>query len=760
MRRPLCIVCFLWGVIGTRLVTMPYLLAEGEQVLLQGRIYRDEGEEESPCLYLTDISQILSDQNQSSILTNVKISFSKPQEYRVGETIRVKGNVQYFQEKTNPGQFDYRRYQNVRGVGFALKNAKITGRSRSYRKIDHALWRLKKRWASVYQTCCTGQYGTMKSIFLGQRDEMEPELKELYQRAGISHILAISGLHISFLGLFFYGVLKRIRLPQKISFLLTSTFLILYGKMTGMSSSAMRAVIMLIILLLGELLGRTYDLLTAMAVSLFLVILKNPRLMNDAGFQLSFACVLAIGLEIPQFFMRCLGIRTGSIPIEEYEKKEHRIRCFWKKAAQKTAQSFWGSFGITLFTLPVLLNSYYSFSPYSVLLNLIVIPLMSLELLLGFLGGVLGMFLPSVAGLFLIPAVRILDLYERLCKITGALPKSIWIIGKPALWQMILYYTVFLTAVLFFKRRLKNPEKAENGRKKRKFERFGKISAVVALTGSLFMILILPLRWENRSRTELTMLDIGQGDCFCLQLKGTVFLIDGGSSSEGEIAKYKIEPFLKSRGISRIDACFISHSDEDHTNGIAGILAREQESGICCKSLVLSAYAQNHQKDYEELLQAAQKAGCAVSYINAGNSMIRKNAGGKEVFRLLCLAPQNGNCYEDANDSSMVLLLECQGHTMLFTGDVSERQETEILTAFQRLVPQKKEGIDVLKIAHHGSRSSTSMEFIKALSPKTAVISAGRNNRYGHPHRELLERLEKAGVTIYRSDLQGAVTIR
>ena len=522
MRRPLCIVCllfcFLWGVIGTRLVTMPYLLAEGEQVLLQGRIYRDEGEEESPCLYLTDISQILSDQNQSSILTNVKISFSKPQEYRVGETIRVKGNVQYFQEKTNPGQFDYRRYQNVRGVGFALKNAKITGRSRSYRKIDHALWRLKKRWASVYQTCCTGQYGTMKSIFLGQRDEMEPELKELYQRAGISHILAISGLHISFLGLFFYGVLKRIRLPQKISFLLTSTFLILYGKMTGMSSSAMRAVIMLIILLLGELLGRTYDLLTAMAVSLFLVILKNPRLMNDAGFQLSFACVLAIGLEIPQFFMRCLGIRTGSIPIEEYEKKEHRIRCFWKKAAQKTAQSFWGSFGITLFTLPVLLNSYYSFSPYSVLLNLIVIPLMSLELLLGFLGGVLGMFLPSVAGLFLIPAVRILDLYERLCKITGALPKSIWIIGKPALWQMILYYTVFLTAVLFFKRRLKNPEKAENGRKKRKFERFGKISAVVALTGSLFMILILPLRWENRSRTELTMLDIGQGDCFCLQL--------------------------------------------------------------------------------------------------------------------------------------------------------------------------------------------------------------------------------------------------
>ena len=773
MRRPLCIVCLLfcllWGMIGTHFVTMPYPLPEGEQVLIQGRVYRDEGED-SPCLYLTDTSQIKSEQVKKSLYTNVKIYFSQPQNYRVGETILVEGEVRHFEEKTNPGQFDYRRYQNIHDVGLALKNARIMGRSRTCRRTDYLLWRLRNRWSFIYQTYCGRQYGTMRSIFLGAKDEMEPELKELYQRAGISHILAISGLHISFLGLFLYGLLKRLRLSPKICFFLTSGFLILYGKMTGMSSSSMRAVIMLILLLLGELLGRSYDLLTAMALSLFLVIFKNPRLMSDTGFQLSFACVLAIGLEVPQFFCRLFGADTTRTAME-IDGKDRQTPGGWakellKNGMKKTVQSFWFSFGITLFTLPILLNSYYAFSPYSVFLNLIVLPLMSLELLLGFGGGILGMILPVLAKPFLIGAVRILDLYEVLCGLVGNLPKSSWIIGKPALWQMVLYYLVFTVALMIWKQKRRKPQKAETDKKKRKRIKRLKAASAMALSMGLFLILIVPIRLENRIKTELTMLDIGQGDCCCLQIKGAVFLIDGGSSSEGEIAKYKIEPFLKSKGISQIDACFISHSDEDHTNGIAGILARKKLSGIRCKSLVLSAYAKEHKEDYKELIQAAGEADCVVSYLKAGESVVKRNAGGGNGFSLLCLAPEAGKVYADANDSSMVLLLECAGHTMLFTGDISIEQEAEILATLQKYTPQKgrdagKEGkIDLLKIAHHGSRSSTSQEFLNVLSPKIAIISAGRHNRYGHPHKETLERLQAAGCRILRTDINGAVVIR
>ncbi|MBE5872258.1 MAG: DNA internalization-related competence protein ComEC/Rec2 [Lachnospiraceae bacterium] len=769
MRRPLCIVCLLfcllWGVIGTHFVTMPYPLPEGEQVLLQGRIYWDEGEE-NPCLYLTDISQIQSESLQISFPTNIKIYFSKPQEYQVGETIRVKGEVQYFQEKTNPGQFDQRRYQNIRDVGFVLKNAAITGHGQTYRWIDQALWRLRNRWAFVYKRYCGRQYGTMRSIFLGVKDEMEPELKELYQRAGISHILAISGLHISFLGLLLYSVLKRIRMPEKMSFLMTSLFLILYGRMTGMSSSAMRAVIMLILLLFGQLLGRSYDMLTAMAVSLFLVLLKNPRLMNDTGFQLSYACVLAIGLEVPQFFERVSGICAKRTQIETTEMDGHRIRKYLKHLSEKTVQSFWFSFGITLFTLPILLNSYYSFSPYSVFLNLIVIPLMSLVLLLGFIGGILGMLLPFLASLFLTPTVWILEFYEVLCSMVRDLPKSSWIIGKPALWQMILYYLVLVGMLMTWKYARRKTGKAETSGKECRQRKCLKILSVLAFSASLLFILILPVRLKNYVKTEITMLDIGQGDCFCLQLNGKVFLMDGGSSSEGEIAKYKIEPFLKSQGISRINACFISHSDEDHTNGIAGILARKDQSGICCDCLVLSSYAKEHKEEYEELVTAAEKAECAVSYLEAGESVVKKSTAGENEFRILCLAPRGESFYADANDSSMVLLLECAGNTMLFTGDISEEQETAILASLQRYAPhmwkdiREKGGIDVLKIAHHGSRSSTSLEFLNALSPQIAVISAGRRNRYGHPHEETLNRLQAAGCRIFRTDTEGAVVIR
>ena len=265
---------------------------------------------------------------------------------------------------------------------------------------------------------------------------------------------------------------------------------------------------------------------------------------------------------------------------------------------------------------------------------------------------------------------------------------------------------------------------------------------------ALCVILLISVPWKHeKNELEVTMLDVGQGDGIYMRgPSGMHYFVDGGSSDVKKVGKYRIESFLKSRGVGTLDYVFLSHGDGDHIGGIRELLER-QDVGIRIRTLVLPV--ENVWDDaLKEIGEIALFYGTQVVVMEAGEEL------SEGEFRIRCLQPGNEFTEESGNGASMVLQVEYKDFDMLLTGDVEGKGE-ELLVFGGAL-----ESVDVLKVAHHGSKNSTKDDFLDLVRPKIALISAGRENSYGHPHMETIKRLKKAGIIIYNTQESGAVTIR
>ena len=276
--------------------------------------------------------------------------------------------------------------------------------------------------------------------------------------------------------------------------------------------------------------------------------------------------------------------------------------------------------------------------------------------------------------------------------------------------------------------------------------------------GVVLAVTVLCLRFSMG--LEITALDVGQGDCIYLSEGGNShYLIDGGSSDKSDVGKYQIVPFLKYRGVSRLDAVFVTHPDSDHENGIRGMLENYEENGIRIAMLLMPDVAdESKNENYLTLQSLAEDRGIPVRFVHEGQ---RIDGGG---LTFLCIHPSEGYLCGDVNAYSTVLTLTYSGFSALFTGDLEGEGESLVMerlaqmkTGTERILP---ESFTLLKVAHHGSRNSTPEEFLELTDPRIALISAGRDNSYGHPHRETMERLAGQGCRIFQTPESGAVTIR
>ena len=327
----------------------------------------------------------------------------------------------------------------------------------------------------------------------------------------------------------------------------------------------------------------------------------------------------------------------------------------------------------------------------------------------------------------------------------------------------------------------------------------------VGICWGFLLLGVVILTWRFRPELKVTFLDVGQGDCIFLQTEnGDSYLTDGGSSSVSKVGKYRMIPFLKYQGASQIKAVFVSHADSDHYNGIAELLEQAELEGIRVENLVLTDIADECRSEgYEELVELAGQNGITVQLLHEGQQL----QDGELLFQ--CLHASKGYRAEDLNETSMVLLVTYREFSMLLTGDVQGAGEEHLtqelqdwkepgVTQMQDVIrisgeeesmeeesieeesiederiegqieekrPQNKMGanhteteLTILKVAHHGSKNSTSEEFLKAANPKLAIISCGEGNRYGHPHEETLERLEKVDIPWFCTKDYGAITV-
>lgn len=635
-------------------------------------------------------------------------------DYPIGADLSLSGTIYPLEEPVNPGQFNSRLYYESQGITYTVygENARITELHPA--PVRQSIQNFKERLERVYDAVLDQpDSGILKAMVLGTKSDLSEELKLLYQKNGIAHVLAISGLHVSLLGMGLYKILKRCTGSCFLAGVPTVLLLGAYGFMTGASLSTVRAILMCCLSILADLIGRTYDMLSALGVSALILMIQNPLAARQSAFLLSFGAVLGIALISPVWKL-------------------------YRFSARRMSQALCASLSVAALTLPVLLSSFFEYPLYSVFLNLLVIPLMSVLMTCGILCGLTGLIFLPAAGIFGIPCRLILNLYERCARGFLWLPGAVLPVGAPEQWKVLWYYGVLFACLCFLYRERR---KQKYWHRKGDFHPSVRMASVCACA-MLLSVFLLCIRVQTGF--SVTMLDVGQGDgIFMRAPDGTVCLYDGGSSSVSGVGSYRIVPFLKSEGVRTLDYVFISHMDKDHISGIAELV---EDGEIRIRHAVLPGLSHKDEA-YLKMEDLFSAAGIPILYMNAGDRLLG------DRFSFTCLWPLHETYLSDRNELSMALRLDYGDFQMIFTGDMGEQTE-KMLAASGCL-----EEAEVLKVAHHGSRYSSAEAFLSQVRPVLSLISCSASNRYGHPGEETLTRLTEAGSRILITKDCGAIRV-
>ena len=677
-----------------------------------------------------------------------------------GQICSVKGHFLELSPATNEGEFSlpsYYKGEGISGVFQAKTIGLVRGESSPFAK---ELFALKQSLGNRIDALFPEETaGFLKSLFLGERSGITLSEKSLYQSAGISHILAISGLHLSLLGGFFYRLLRKIKLSSLLSSLITSFFLFSYFLFTGSSHSAFRALFMLFLRFAAIQLGKGKDLLSQLSFALLFLLWLNPLSLYSIGMQCSFFTLFV-------FFL--LEERPGKAVRKKKEKalskicKKHAlgfskhpslllkfptylsklIPCLLSTLPHRLQ----GSFLFYLALLPLFSLTQFSFPLYAPLLNLLLLPLLPFFFLLGAVSIFLS-YLPeqdflllrllSFSSRFLLNLL--FQIFHLFMEKSLALPFSQILLGKMQALS-VLFYFLFLY-LLFFLPKAKS----------------------LSLLLSLGFLLSLPLYLPRPPKElEIAALDVGQGDGFVLRKGALVFTIDNGSTSKNLFPEQIFFPYCKAKRIQHIDYALLTHCDRDHISGIQALL--EKNPSMSLSHLILPASAlQDHR--YDLLKRLAYNHGADVSYWQKGEELVFSEQGigvsakktawaenpstskkrGPDTkghqLHIRCFYPNDSSYMEEANAHSIGCLLEYGHFRMLFTGDMPKESEEALLENCKET--EESPVVDILKLAHHGSKTSSCPSFLSETQAKFALFSYGKKNRYGHPHKSTVKNCQK-----------------
>lgn len=600
----------------------------------------------------------------------------------------------------NPGGFDYPAHLRREGI-------LLVGHARADRLIaltpDAPPWRVSvKRWAvdTIAARLPETSAALLAGLLLGERSTLPPASDEAFRRAGVYHILAVSGFNVALLAGAVFGGLAMCGIPRRAVAVVAAAILVGFALVVGGQPSVLRATVMGLLLLAALLLERQSQLPNALALATLALLLWRPGDLWEPGFQLSFAATAGIVYLAPWLTGRLTARGAPS----------------WLAAA--TAVSVGAQAAVT----PLMAAHFNQLSLIGVVANLAVVPLAAVATTLGMVALLAEVF-PGPLGSLLFECLWLLLLTLRaVVALAAALPVAMVYLPAPTLAAAVAWYGAALLA----------PTVAGSRRRR-------------ALLGALLLTVATLSAWPWLRPTErmlrVTFLDVGQGDAILVEMPdGPRLLVDGGPGGAGrfDVGERVLAPFLWNRPLGRLDVVALSHWDADHSGGLAAVLARFPvgelwESG-------------RGPGGAPETVAALARARLPRRVLTAGQRLWL----GRAVLTVLAPAPGPPQA---ANDESLVLRLDWRGFSLLLPGDLGARGEALML---ERGGPLH---VLALKVAHHGSRSSTGEPFLAAARPRVAVISVGARNPFRHPSPETLARLEAAGARVYRTDRDGAVVL-
>lgn len=775
-KRPLCAICILFLVIQSIRVlfsgveemqpsALEKVVSYGEkQVELAGTVYRIEEKKKVTAVFLKDSTVSVADQmlNESEILVYISQNETeRSTEIKIGNRAAASGEAEVFEPARNPGNFDQKTYYLRQGIHVLVWAEQFRILSHDKKPVRQFLSEVRGRWNELLLRHLGDYYGgTMSAILLGEKSGLDAGMKTMYQKSGISHLLAISGLHMTFLGMGIYNLLRKAGCGFTISGLTGGVLLILYSLMIGAGVSSLRALIMFMVRIGAEITGRDYDLLTSLFLSAAILCFRQPLYLTDAGFQLSYGAILGIALFSPVFseMFGCAQVSDRKRRLER--RKTGRIARVQSKGFTVLLWILNGlstSLAVNVFLLGPLLWFYFEVPPYSVFLNLIVIPVMPVAMGAGVAGSALSLMSDAAGGAVLQICGGVLRSYDQVCTWAGMLPCNRFVAGKPDAPWIVVYYLVLAGLWILFKyiagKREQEEEKRKSGNKiSNKSRKPCRLPGCAILSFAAGMALVCRGGFRLPDEAQITVLDVGQGDGIHIRHDSLNCLIDGGSSDVSSVGTYRLEPYFLSRGVDALDYVFVTHGDDDHISGVREML-ENQTFGVKIRNLVMPPLEYQDEK-LIELAQIAVKNGTRVTVMDPGDKITTGAAEEEKGMILTCIGPESGLEVEPGNETSLVLDLSFGEFDMLFTGDVEGSGEESLISS------GLLRDYDVLKAAHHGSENSGTEEFLQITAPEYAVISAGKDNRYGHPHAETLQRLNDAGCTVYSTQDNGAVMIR
>ncbi len=660
-------------------------------------------------------------------------------EAALGSLLTVSGELGLQEPADNPGEFDAQAYYAAQGMPCFMNGRRIISEVPGKDGLSEAMRKLRKRLErGIALTAEPEDEGILRALLLGERNALDDETYGIYEAAGVSHIFSVSGMHVALAAALMSAAFGRLLLliPWELmkgfwgrrGFLLLRSFLTAIGVagymlLTGGGLTVRRAALMFLLQLGGAVLGRSADLLTSLSLAALTVLIPHPMAFFQSNFQLSFGCVLVLGTVYP-----CL---CRKLRLESPEAKTILLPVL-----------------LNLFMMPVILRHYGVFHPYSFLISCLVLPWLSFLIPAGFLSAFLAEIWLPAAYVVQGPVHAGLLLLRKACMLMNKLPGHTIITGKPGNAATIAYLAIAAggTGLLILRQKkaeedlMRELNRAGRGPVRKMLrESLAALPALLLITYVAAAVFLLP----KAEMLRIASLYVGQGDCHVISDgRGRAFLIDGGSSM-GSPAESVIEPYFRYQGIRQLTGIIVSHPDRDHVSGLAELMRMD---GLSIGWLMLSA-ADRDTPGAAALAAAAHEEGIPVLYAAAGDAWVQDGQ------RFTVLYPTAETAY-DGNDSSLVLRLDCGSFSALFTGDLSaDREKAMCLVCTEML------DADYLKVPHHGSGTSCSAALLQAVSPETAVIPCGRNNTYGHPHSDTLKRLRDAGCSVYRTDLDGAVSL-
>ena len=536
-------------------------------------------------------------------------------------------------------------------------------------------------------------------ILIGERDNIQEDIIKSFRTSNLSHILAVSGAHTSYIILGITYIISKSKTPKKLGYIITIIVLLLFIIITGATYSVIRACIMAIIVIGAKLCYRKENFVTSICTSLLIILIQNPFAINDIGLKLSF---------------------MGTIGIIIFNKNITNL--FIKlKIKEKIAKILSITFSAQLMLMPITILNFNTISLTFFISNLLASPLLGIIIILGFISIFISFILGPISKILFLVLNIFLELLILISKFAGKIPGSLILVKTPNTVFAIMYYILILFFNYFFLIK-KNPMR----RYHKKIIKVITIKNILKVIKTIIIVLIIIFTTTRLIRTinpklKIYFIDVGQGDSTLIVTpKNKKILIDGGEGTPEVLLSYLLD-----RRINKIDYIIISHFDSDHCNGLIEVIEK-----IKVKNIIISRQSEKSE-EYKNIVNIIKQKNIKVSVVKEKDKIFIE----KNVYMEI-LNPAKELEFQDLNNNSIIAKLVYMNFSMLFTGDI-EKSEENLINKYRDNLKST-----ILKVSHHGSKTSTSEEFLKYVKPEIALIGVGKDNKFGHPNQTTIEKLE------------------